>query len=69
MNSEGNLVSISSNILRTNFLYERCFGSFFLVTCTLCVRRLYEKTRAHKVDEIDGCKAFLCELFYYFNEK
>jgi len=31
------------NILRTNFSYERCFGSFFLVTCTLCVQRSYEK--------------------------
>jgi len=34
------------NILRTNFLYKCCFGSFSLVTCTskkLPKQRLYEK--------------------------
>ncbi len=50
------------NILRTNFLYEYRFGSFFssymYIMCTwkkLLKRRSYEKC-AYKVDEIDGRK-------------
>ncbi len=37
------------NILRTNFSYERCFGSFFLVTCTyMYVEKAAETTFVKK---------------------
>jgi len=40
------LVSISSTFLRTNFLYEHCFSSFFSYVLALA-KNLYEKC-AHK---------------------
>jgi hypothetical protein len=52
------------NILRTIFLLESRFGSFFssymYVTCSMFVR----KTRAYKVDEIDGW-SILTEFFKF----
>jgi len=59
------------NILCTNFSYERHFSSFFssymYVTCSMFVR----KTRAYKVDEIDGRYQFhqhvLSRFFLYEN--
>jgi len=45
-------VSISSTFLRTNFSYERHFGSFFL-TCFGFEKTFVQKMRAYNVDEID----------------
>jgi len=39
------------NVKHARISYERHFGSFFLVTCTLLKRRSFEK---FNVDEIDG---------------
>jgi hypothetical protein len=44
------------NILRTNFLYERRLGSFFLVTFLVTFlpwRKIRTKTCTFNVDEID----------------
>jgi len=48
------------NILSTNFLYERHFGSFFYVHVTrekLPKLRFLQKFCAQNVDEIDTCYA------------
>jgi len=45
------------NVICANFLYERCFGSFFLVTCTYLLKAaettFVRKICAYNVDEID----------------
>jgi len=52
------------NILRTNFSYDRHFGSFFYLHFGF-VEKFVQKTRAYNVDEIDywGGKAVLRDSF------
>jgi hypothetical protein len=49
-----------TNVKRTNFLYERCFGSFEQTFVQNGFEQTFvRKMRAKKVDEIDGWSHFL----------
>ncbi len=61
---QGTVVNVI-NILRTN-LYERCFGSFSLVTCTSCYMYIEKAGGVVKVDidEVDTEIKLKVDTFY-----